>query len=335
MRKEGIGYKQADNCFTSIDNLERAQELMDKLVNQGWAGWLKKWGKAVNPLMGKGHRLKLHEYYWSVRQSEYATDVMFKEQEGLKEIYAGLVKHAMGSFSSEDVLRFLGRRTTKRFNGEVTTDLRRVEGIRVKHWVEENSIKMYDKAGSVLRIETTINNPREHKVRRMMTRNGKKELAWVRMRKGIVDIRRRVEVSRSANERYLEALSVVGFATPSHRILDKVSKRVEKKGRKFRALRPISEEETQVFKAVMKGQYLMKGIRNKDIRQEVYGLKPPDEKTYRSQSAAIGRCLALLRAHGLIYKVQTTNYYRITIKGRQVMSTALKFRENDVILLAA
>jgi len=47
------------------------------------------------------------------------------------------------------------------FCGEVTSDvIKRIEGIRVKHRVEENSIKMYDKEGSVLRIETTINDPR-------------------------------------------------------------------------------------------------------------------------------------------------------------------------------
>ena len=46
-------------------------------------------------------------------------------------------------------------------------------------------------------------------------RQGQRVLAWVHMRKGIADIRRRVEVSRAANQRYLEALSVVGLTVPS------------------------------------------------------------------------------------------------------------------------
>ena len=96
---------------------------------------------------------------------EYATDVMFRSSGSLAELYPLLLRHAMFQFGSEEVLRFLQRGTNKRFAGEVSSNLqRRLEGIRVKHRVEENSIKMYDKQGSVLRIETTINNPRRFKV---------------------------------------------------------------------------------------------------------------------------------------------------------------------------
>src|SRR5207245_7160767 len=90
--------------------------------------------------------------------------------------------------SDLQVMRFLGRRTKSRFSGEASSHLeRRVEGTCVKHWVEENSIKMYDKQGSVLRIETTINNPRRFRVRRRATRQGKVVLGWLPLRKGIAD----------------------------------------------------------------------------------------------------------------------------------------------------
>jgi hypothetical protein len=85
--------------------------------------------------------------------------------------------------------------------------LRREEGLRVKHWVEENSIKMYDKHGSVLRIETTVNNARRFKVRRMTVRGGVRGLRWIPMRLAVSDLGRRVEVSRAANQRDLEALA--------------------------------------------------------------------------------------------------------------------------------
>ena len=42
---------------------------------------------------------------------------------------------------------------------------RRVGGSRIKHRVKQNWLKMYDKAGLVLRIETVINNPNEFRVR--------------------------------------------------------------------------------------------------------------------------------------------------------------------------
>ena len=165
LNRAGIGYEQRDNCFASIDDLPRAQAMLESLTHRRWERFLSVLAKRVNPLLGSRYGWDQHGYYWSIRQAEYATDVMFRDGE-LSELYPALINHAMQHFGSDDVLRFLGRRTNARFKGEVTTDLKRYsDGVRIKHRVEENSIKMYDKQGSVLRIETTINNPRRFKVR--------------------------------------------------------------------------------------------------------------------------------------------------------------------------
>src|SRR6185295_13436472 len=113
-------------------------------------------------------------------------------------LYPSLLQHAMLVCKSTDVLRFLGRRVSSAFKGEITSNLKRVEGLRVKHWVEENSIKMYDKAGSVLRIETTINNPHRFKALRRSTSHGQPCRRWLRLRKGVVAIRRLVQIARAA-----------------------------------------------------------------------------------------------------------------------------------------
>ena len=102
----------------------------------------------------------------------------------------------------------------------------RVEGVRTKHWADENSVKMYDKQGRVLRIETTLNNPRRFNVRRKATRGEKLVTAWFPMRKRVAYIARRVEICRAANERYLEALAVVGEPKVAHKLLGPVSHRI-------------------------------------------------------------------------------------------------------------
>ena len=329
-----VGYERHDNCFTHIDDIARAQELMNRLAEFKWARWLQPLATRVNPCIRPKSELNLKGYYWSVRESEYATDVMFHNIKDLAAIYPALLRHAIEHFQTKDVLRFLGRRTNKNFDGEVQSSFAyRIEGVRIRHWVEENSIKMYDKKGSVLRIETTINNPRRFKVHRRTRRKNRRVMKWLRMRKGVVDIRRRVEISRAANERYLEALSVVGTPVPSHLLLDPVSIPKIQNGRRFRSLRPISPEDGTLFKAILNGRFLVQGFTNKDIRAAL---------TYKSQSpypdptsSRITRCLRLLRAHGLIQKVSRTRFYRITSKGHEVMTTALKFRETDLALLAA
>jgi hypothetical protein len=192
---------------------------------------------------------------------------------------------------------------------------------------------MYDKAGSILRLETTINNPRRFSVWRRGRLRGKSVMRWMPLRKGIADLQRRVRLSQAANHRYLDALAVVGETRPSHQLLDSVCKRVEIAGRKYRALYPIAPQESAVYRALLRGEHQLQGIRNEDLRQELFGdQRQPLQR--RKLSARITRLLRLLRAHRLIYKVLHTNYYRITKKGQEIMSTALKFRATDIALLA-
>src|SRR5262249_49572846 len=72
--------------------------------------------------------------------------------------------------------------------------------------VKQNWLKMYDKAGSVLRLEMVINEPEGFKVRKQVTRHGKKVMEWVDMRKGVAYLFRYRDVSLAANSRYLAAL---------------------------------------------------------------------------------------------------------------------------------
>lgn len=326
--RTGVSYVKRDNCFTEIGNVQRAQQLMDRLTTRNWNRFLNAFAQKVNPWIEPGTGLDVRSYFWSTRQMEYATDIMFASADSLAELYPQLVRHAILQFSSEEIMRFLQRRTNQRFAGEVSSDVkRRVEGIRVKHRVEENSIKMYDKQGSVLRIETTINNPRRFRVRRKGWCKGKLVMKWLPLRRGIADIRRRAELSRAANARYLTGLSVVGLETPSYRLLDRVSQPVKTK-RQYRALRPISPEDASLFQVILHGEHSLQGFRNRDLRQAL-------SHDPRNSSARISRLLALLRAHKLIFKVCKTNYYRISQNGQQVMATALKFRQPDVVLLAA
>ena len=333
LEQAGIPFVQHDNTFTEIADLNRAQQFMDQLMRRDFAPCLNALTKVISPLALHSEWKLPNGYYWSFQEVETATDVMFRDADSLAGLYPNLLQHAMLVCNSTDVLRFLGRRLNGNFKGAISSNLRRRhEGLRVKHWVEENSIKMYDKALSVLRIETTINNPHRFKAYRRSTHHGQPCRRWLRLRKGVVAIRRLVQIARAANERYLQALAVVGEPKPSHRILDPVSEPVQQPRRRFRALQPISPRESRLFQLICQGRFLLNGFRNKDLCQS---LPPPEDVDLRRYSLRVGRQLQLLRAHGLIFKVAKTHYYRITNKGYEVMSTAIKFRAADIALLAA
>src|SRR4029079_13471599 len=333
LQAAGIPFVQHDNTFTEIADLQRAQQFMDQLMQRDFARYLNALTKVISPLTRHPEWKLPNGYYWSFQEVETATDIMFRDGDSLSRLYPSLLKHAMLVCNSTDVLRFLGRRFNSTFKGEVSSNLRhRPEGLRVKHWVEENSIKMYDKALSVLRIETTINNPHRFQALRNSTRYGQPCRRWLRLRETRIGIRRLVQIARAANERYLQALSVVGEPKPSHRILDPVSQPVQQQGRRVRPLQPISPRESRLFQAICQGRFILNGFRTKELCQL---LPPPAELDLHRYARRIGRQLHLLRARGWIWKVAKTHYYRITNKGHEVMATAINFRAADIALLAA
>jgi hypothetical protein len=59
--------------------------------------------------------------------------------------------------------RALGAWLVTRFDGEVHTHYEdeRWFGTRIKHRMKSNWLKMYDKFGLILRVETVINSPKE------------------------------------------------------------------------------------------------------------------------------------------------------------------------------
>jgi hypothetical protein len=334
--RRGVDFTRADNCLTRVTDVACAQRLLDQLTTRRWARVLRALAERVNPLVRRGSRLALRSYYWSLQESEFATDVLFHRAGDLAAVYPALTRHAIEAFSTTDVLRFLGRQLGGRPPHEVSSSyLRRPEGLRVKHRVEENSIKMYDKAGSVLRVEVTLNQPRRFRVYRERMRHGERRRGWGMMRKGIADIPRRVELSRAANARYLDALSVVPDVVPVAALFDPLSARRVVHGRPYRALRPIAPDDSACFVRLLDGGHLLDGCRADDLRRLFTPHEPDDQRERRRLTGRVSRLLRLYRAHGLLAKVSHTRLYRITPKGQHVMSTAVRLRAAQLSKLAA
>jgi hypothetical protein len=266
------------------------------------------------------------EYYWTAAETEYATDVMFRDREALKRIYPSLVHHAVMSFGAEQVLRFWGRPGRVGVSDEVMTDRRRgSDGVRVKHWVNKNSLKFYDK-GSILRVEATINEPREFRSFRCAENNPRSPKQWRILRRSVADFYRRAVVSRAATERHLTALAAVHVQTPLREQAARVCRPVRHNGQRHRALNPLGDSDAQLMTIVNRGEFLLNGFRNRDVRAHLYSATE-DRRKQRQQMAAVGRRLRLLRAHGLIMKVSKTHRYIVTEKGRNVMTALLAARQ--------
>ena len=338
LQREGrADFKRVDNCLTWLGDLPLAQRLMDQQLTTDWPGTLRRIAGDLNPLHADIFKSWPMDYYWSAYQTEWATDILFKDPRTLAELYPGLVRHAMNHFKSPDVMRFLERKAHGNFTGELVTSFKdRAEGVRVKHWVRGNSIKMYDKAGSVLRVETTIARTTDFKVLRPPHDQPKGKLDWRSMRKGVADLHRRAQLSQRANEHYLDALAAVEDTTPCSKLFDAVSRPVIDGARRLRALRLADSEDLALLEAVSRGEFATAGFRNRDLRRLLgpAGADAPADEV-RRRSARVSRRLRLLRAHGVIRKVPKTHRYRLTDRGQLLTAALFATRNANVKQLLA
>jgi len=338
--QERIGYLKRENCLVAVADMHRAQELADVQLQADWSAILNPIAAQVHPLARQMFADYPLDYYWSCQDSEWASDILFKSPQALAALYPHLIRHGMQNLSCEQVMRFLGRKVPTvggrygTFAGEVVSDLKhRPEGIRLKHSVNGNSVKMYDKQGSVLRIETTIIQPRDFKVFRGTEENPEAK-QYRMLRKGVVDLRRRAEVSQACNDRYASALASARCVKPLKDLAEGVCRRTRQQGRPIRALNPLGQEDATLLETVNRGEYAINGFRNRDVRKHLYANPTADRREQKRRSAATTRKLRLLRAHGLIKKVPKTHRYVLTDRGRDIITTVLAARSADAQMLS-
>lgn len=350
---EQIPFTKRDNCFVDLGDIPRAQALLDEQLCTNWSELLGGFVREWHPV----HALRLSQipYYFSADTTEVATDVMFRSKEALARVYPDMVRHSVQDMGCADVLHFLGRRGTIQqcLGADVKSSvLTRHEGTRCKHSINSNSIKMYDKQESVLRIETTINDPRDMKAFRTKEgrqgedskeEDGKEQKPeWLRMRKGVCDLARRSMVSQAANSRYLESLASVKHAVSLGETLQDLCKPAKLGGRRVRAMKPFDEQDTELLKAVSHGEFAINGFRNKDLQALIPRRMsvpagsdgPTAPATDRQHAARISRLLRLLRAHHLVRKVSKTHRYLLTSSGITIITSILKAQQATTEKLA-
>lgn len=319
-----IQYRRQDNCFPWIKDIGAAQKLMDEQLRTRWPQVLRTIARRLNPDHEKLFPETALDYYWSVYQSEWATDLMFKDAARLAQIYPALVRYGITTFRSPDVMRFLGKTLHGSYQGQVVSSLKeRPEGVRIKHWVGKNSIKLYDKGGIVLRTETTLEDPRLFRVYRAKEGDPYGPKAWLRLRAGIADLARRTTLSQASNERYLDAMAAADTSTPIGRLAGQITGPVQWQGTRIRGLRPWESRDLQLFRAANDGKWCIHGFRNKDLQAALFDSDASSELERCRRSAWITRRIRMLRAHGLIKKETRTHRYTVTPRGREIMTALL------------
>lgn len=323
----GVGYLRQDNALLRIDNLDKASALCERFAHRAWPRVLDAFARRFNPHVDTLRNGGGGSYYWVLDQAEIATDVMFRDRPSLAAVMPDLIRHAALDLSSQDVLGFLGRKLHPSLAADVMTNARRADGWRVKHRVARNWIKVYDRV-SVLRVETTINNPREFRVLRVFTdEHGRRERRWCQMNKGVANMWRYFQVGIGANMRYLTALAAAPPKGEGVRALDALCRSRTKDGHHHARFNPLTPNDLALFRAVLTGSYTISGFRNHDITAQLYPSPPHDDTEIRRRCARTSRMIAKMRGHGLVAKVPRARLYRVTPYGHRVLSAAIAYHD--------
>ena len=364
MDAAGLAYEQADNCFTELSDPAGAQALADAQHRINWLELLNGLMAPAHPLQAE--ILKPFPnlfYYWTATETEYATDLLFHKPEDVARLYRPLVVHGLCTFQSPHVMRFLGHhvpRTTgridPRFQGDVRTDVvTRHEGVCIKHRAGLNGQKAYDKHPTLIRIENTINRPEAFSIYRpepapaspaqppepvrtlpptkallaARVPETKPRRPWQPLRRSVTDLPRRAEVSRAANKRYLDALASTQASTPLGQAAASLCRPLTHQGQRYRPLQPLGADAT-LLTALSRGEWTIAGFRNQDLQRLLYPTPARAKKATRRRSAAVGRKLRLLRAHGLIRKLPHTHRYMVTESGRPVLTALVAAQQANM-----
>jgi hypothetical protein len=319
LTQSGISCHLLDNAFTDIEDFERAQTLSDGLDITKLHHRLDEYAGLYCPVI---KQLDV-TYHWSLLQVEYATDVVFKRQADLRVVYEAITRTAIHTVKPDKIATFLGRKLTGHYQDELGNNFStRIEGTCIKHHMGPVSIKMYDKFGLVLRIETTVNDPSFFKHHRWVEqKNGQKIFKLANLKKSIYSLNDLRLLLVSANKRYLAFISEIDDPSAGRKLLQQVTESKELHGRTYKGFNFFAMNDQQLCEIIIRGEYAINGLRNKDLRHHLRNFTP----------GQISRRLKNLRVHGLVKRVGRTYKYYLTEIGRRVIVTALKLKELFIV----
>ena len=319
MKQKGLRSVIRDNAIMKTESFESAQKISDALNIEHIHKKLNDFANHYCPVI-KHFPMG---YHWSIMQVEYATDIIFKRQSDLKLIYENLTRTAIHSVKPENIATFLGRKLNPQYQDEMGNNFStRIEGTCIKFRMGATSIKMYDKHGIILRIETTTNDVSFFKhYRKVEHRDGTSSMKLTGMKKGLYSLGPLTSILLNANRRFLKFISDIVDPSVGIKKLKKASKTVVQNNRPFKGFNFFNEDDMNILQTVMSGEFTIRGFQNKNLRSKL--------KNY--SSSQVSRILKRLHTHGMIKKVAHTYKYYLTRFGSQVITMGMKVRTMVII----
>ncbi len=319
LTSEGIDFTMADNAFIRIDDFARAQQLADALRPDDLHRLLDTYAKVCCPVL----ETFAQTYHWSLMQTEYSTDLVFTSEAALKPIYEQLSRQAVIAVKAENVSSFLGKKVTPQLAQEIGSRLStRFEGTCIKHRMGSASVKIYDKYGQVLRIETTTNDVSFFKHHRKVEhKNGTETRELAPLKKSIYSLIDLREILLGCNRRYLDFLSSLDDHSDGQRALQKLTEPKTVQNITWRGFNFFAATDQALLRAVLDPKFTIHGLRRADLKRYLPNLS----------DSSLSRQIKRLRIFGMIKRVSGTYRYYLTKLGRAAIAACVHATEFNIL----
>ena len=315
----GIEFSLADNAFVRIADFGRAQALADAIKPDELHRRLDRYAKRFCPVLD----VFGHAYHWSLMQVEYSMDLVFRSEATLKPLYEQLSREAVLSVKAEQVASFLGKKITPLLAQEIDSRFAtRIQGTCIKHRFGKTGVKMYDKFGRVLRLETTTSNVSFFKHHRKVEhRDGHATRELAALKKTIYSLIDLRQILLGCNRRYLEFLSAIEDISNGQRDLARLTEPQREGDRTIKGLNFFERTEQRLLRALQRPEFNIHGVRRADLQPFLPGFS----------ASRLSRQLHRLRSLGLIKRVARSYRYYLTRLGRSAIAAACSLTQFQII----
>jgi len=290
--KQGVHYRRHDNAFVDVDDPEAIRKAVESLngraVLNRVAYWMNIFFKFDKGKYSTCSKYLHHEWYLS--QVEISSNIVFRSARFCTSLFERLLDKFQRLGLPESIAQIFSRRSHR---GTISNTFWRLydNNACIKHWFRGNSIKQYNKTGSFIRTETTINNPKS-----------------LGLQKPVLYLQACLWKGVECNNRLLDCCADVDVSSISDQECHFFTKPVtDPAGRRVSAPDFRKERQAALAKELLKPKYRVHGFKTADLQKNLSGLfRNPAQIRYEMNK---------LKARGVVIKNNNQSFYTVTKKG--------------------
>jgi hypothetical protein len=310
LRQAGVALYQRDNAILRVADPIALQAAADTLTPAVLQERCDYWAAKLAPSFSPAARAAVDlRYRFSLAQLELATDVIFAEPSPLRALFRRAVELGLLMGGADRTAHLFGRQITSRYRGKLQTVLdRRNEGHPVlRAYYQTSFVKQYEKAETLLRTETCINDPYHLNVGRRLE-----------------NLPTLVKRMAATNRRFLDAQAELLACTVDQGDLARLAQPIQVGQRRVPGLRLQDDRLIRLLDVLLHPGTFVADWTSRDVLARLLDRHRLAEADYPLTQLRYD--LGKLRAHGLVERIGRTRRYRVTAHGLKLGVTLVKLR---------